>query len=159
MEHCQREVDKTALDKEVVKKLKELFLAKGYPEQSLKTFVPFTFTFNDTTFNLILPLIVEVKERCILLCHYKSSVRGLLSFEREALALARVFSSPPPKYALLTNLEMFILIDVRSGKYEIGGFEKILDYNQNILLVQPFDDAFFDPNVERRLLYLYLSSG
>jgi hypothetical protein len=159
MEHCPREVDKTTLDKEVVKKLKELFLVKGYPEQSLKTFVLFTFTFNDTTFNLILPLIVELKERCILLCHYKSSVRGLLSFEREALALARMFSSPPPKYALLTNLETFILIDVRSGKYEIGGFEKIPDYNQNILLAQPFDDAFFDPNVEKRLLYLYLSSG
>jgi hypothetical protein len=159
MEHCPREIDKTSLDKEVTKNLKELFLAKAYPEHSLKTFVSFTFTFNDTTFNLILPLIVELKERCILLCHYKSSVRGLLSFEREALALARVFSSPPPKYALLTNLQMFVLIDVKSGKYEIGGVEKIPDYNPNILLDEPFDDAFFDPNIEKRLLYLYLSGG
>jgi len=159
MEHCPRKVDKTPLDKGVAEKLKELFLAKGYPEHSLKTFVSFTFTFNDTTFNLILPLIVELKERCILLCYYKSSVRGLLSFEREALALARVFSSPPPKYALLTNLQMFVLIDVKSGKYEIGGVEKIPDYNPNILLAEPFDDAFFDPNVEKRLLYLYLSGG
>jgi hypothetical protein len=159
MEHCPRKVDKTPLDKEVAKNLKELFLAKGYPEYSLKTFVPFTFTFNDTTFNLILPLIVELKERYILLCHYKSSTRGLLSFEREALALARLCSSPPPKYALLTNLQMFVLIDVRSGKHEIGGVEKIPDYNPNVLLAQPFDDAFFDPNIEKRLLYLYLSGG
>jgi hypothetical protein len=159
MEHCPRKVDKTPLDKGVAEKLKELFLAKGYPEHSLKTFVPFTFTFNDATFNLILPLIVELKERCILFCHYKSSVRGLLSFERETLALARVFSSPPPKYALLTNLQMFALIDVKSGKYEIGGVEKIPDYNPTMLLAQPFDDAFFDPNVEKRLLYLYLSGG
>jgi hypothetical protein len=159
MEPCPRKVDKTSLDKEVAKKLKELFLAKGYPEHSLKTYVPFSFTFNDATFNLILPLIVELKEWYILLCHYKSSVRGLLSFEREALALARVFSSPPPRHALLTNLQMFVLIDVRSGKYEIGGFEKIPDYNPNVLLAQPFDDPFFDPNIEKRLLYLYLSGG
>jgi len=159
MEHCPRKVDKTPLDKEVAKNLKELFLAKSYPEYSLKTFVPFTFTFNDTTFNLILPLIVELKERYILLCHYKSSTRGLLSFEREALALARLFSSPPPKYALLTNLQMFALIDVRSGKHEIGGVEKIPDYNPTMLLAPPFDEPFFDPNIEKRLLYLYLSGG
>jgi hypothetical protein len=159
MEHCPRKVDKTPLDKEVAKNLKELFLAKGYPEYSLKTFVPFTFTFNDTTFNLILPLIVELKERYILLCHYKSSTRGLLSFEREALALARLFSSPPPKYALLTNLQMFALIDVRSGKHEIGGVEKIPYYNPTMLLAPPFDEPFFDPNIEKRLLYLYLSGG
>jgi hypothetical protein len=159
MEHCSRKVDKTSFDKEVAKNLKELFLAKGYPEYSLKTFVPFTFTFNDTTFNLILPLIVELKERYILLCHYKSSTRGLLSFEREALALARLFSSPPPKYALLTNLQMFALIDVRSGKHEIGGVEKIPYYNPTMLLAPPFDEPFFDPNIEKRLLYLYLSGG
>ena len=159
MEHCPRKVDKTSVDKEIAKKIKELFLAKGYPEHSLKTYVPFSFNFNDATFNFILPLIVELKETCILLCHYKSSVRGLLSFEREALALARIFSSPPPRYALLTNLQMFVLIDVRSGKYEIGGFEKIPDYNPNISLAQPFEYAFFDPNIEKRLLYLYLSGG
>jgi len=158
MEHCSRKVDKTSLDEEVAKKLKDLFSAKGYPEDSLKTLVPFTFSFNDQTFSLVLPLIVELQGKCFLLCHYRPSVRGLLSFEREALALARLFSSPPPRYALLTNLQMFALIDVRSGKYEIGGAEKIPDYNPSILELS-FLQPFYDSNIEKRLLYLYLSGG
>ncbi len=158
MEHCPRKVDRTPLDKEVANKLKELFLVKGYPEDALKTLVPFTFSFNDATFDLILPLIVELQERCLLLCYYKVAVRGLLSFEREALALARLFSSPPPRYALLTNLQVFVLIDVRSGKYELGGIEKIPDYNPN-LLEEASNELFFDPKIEERLLYLYLSGG
>jgi hypothetical protein len=60
-------------------------------------------------------------------------------------------------HACRSTLEDPPLIDVKSGKYEIGGVEKIPDYNPTMLLAQPFDDAFFDPNVEKRLLYLYLS--
>ena len=159
MEHCQRPTYKTDFDEKVVRTLKDLFLAKGYPEDSLRSFVPFAFIYNEKTFELILPLIVELNCKCVMICYFKPSLSGLLSFEREALALARIFSSPPPRYALLTNLKSFVFIDVKSGKGNVGGAENIPDYQPDLLERLDYVNFILNLDVEKRLLYLYLSGG
>ncbi len=138
---------------------------RAYPKESIKTSIPFQINLKDRIFSLNLPLLVETENLPALIVYYKPSLHGLFSFEREALALGRVFSLPPPIYVLLTNLVNFILIDVESGKSKSGTSEVIPSFKDLVTMIKKRaelkrNEIFgYKLENEKKILTLYLSSG
>lgn len=153
MEISRNEISKNLIYEE----LKKLFLEKGYPEKNLFFENKLPFQYQNLSFELTLDLLVKT-ERTLLILKYHPSKGGLSSFERPLLALTRIFFNPLPFYAVLTNLEHFILIEVlpqktyRGDKELLPTFEALRNY-------QTPSEKPFNLELERKILVLYLSGG
>jgi hypothetical protein len=137
--------------------LKELFKSKGYPENLFLENQPISFSYNTLNFTLEIPLIIKENQQVYFLVDYKPQER-LSFFERGILALARLFFSPLPYFGLVTNLKTFALIDLYEFKVTKGTADLIPDY-QSLLLYQPSQPKAFKPELEKKILAIYLSGG
>jgi hypothetical protein len=137
--------------------LKTLFLQKGYPEESFQLKKELFFSYQGLSFELELPLVIE-KEQTLLIVNYHPSKGGLSSFERPLLAIARIFFNPLPYFALLTNLQTFILIEVYPQITLRGDSELIPNYASLLKYTPPFFKSF-KKEFEEKILALHLSGG
>ncbi|MEZ0344619.1 MAG: hypothetical protein ABWJ99_07480 [Caldimicrobium sp.] len=141
----------------ILEHLKALFLSKGYPEKLLQWKKTLFFNYNNLEFAIQLTLIIEEK-RPLLILYYHPSTRGLSSFERPLLSIARLLFNPPPYFAVLTNLKDFIFIEVYPQKIKKGGEELLPDY-ETLKEYQPSFEKPYNKNIEERILAFYLSGG
>lgn len=153
MEISRNEIPKNLIYEE----LKKLFLEKGYPEKNLSFENKLLFQYQGLTFEITLDLLVKT-ERIPLILKYHPSKGGLSSFERPLLALTRIFFNPLPFYAVLTNLEHLILIEVIPQKIYRGDKE-ILPTFEALRNYQAPSEKPFNLEIERKILAFYLSGG
>lgn len=153
MEPGSKEISKEL----VFNHLKLLFLKKGFPENILIWDKSFYFTYNHLEFEIEITLVVGEK-RPLLILYYHPSKRGLSSFERPLLSIARLLFNPQPYFAILTNLQDYILIEVYPQNFKRGGEEIIPDY-QTLIKYRPPLERPFNKTIEEKILAFYLSSG
>ncbi|PMP63407.1 MAG: hypothetical protein C0197_02645 [Caldimicrobium thiodismutans] len=153
MEISSKEISKDL----ILSHLKTLFFKKGYPENFLFWEKIFYFNYNNLEFTVEITLVVEEK-RPLLILNYHSSKLGLASFERPTLSIARLFFNPLPYFAVLTNLQNYILLEVYPQKIKKGGEELIPDY-KTIRSYQPPFEKPFNKDIEEKILAFYLSGG
>lgn len=153
MEISSKEVSKELIHNHI----KALLLKKGYPANLFQWKKTFPFTYNGLTFEVELPLVLE-DDKPLLILYYHPSKRGLTSFERPLLSIARLFFSPPPYFAVLTNLEDYILIEVYPQIIKRGGEEVFPDY-ESLMRYQPPFEKPYNKSVEEKILAFYLSGG
>jgi len=137
--------------------LKELFLSKGYSEKMFlwDTIIPFSY--NSLHFEVRIPLIIKKEPKIYFLVDYKP-LEKLTFFERGLLAVARLFFSPLPYFAIVTNLKEVALIDLYDFKVKKGSLELIPSYAQ-IKDYSPPEPKKFNPELEKKILAVYLSGG
>ncbi len=138
--------------------LKNIFLKKGYPESSLILSSSFSFSYGKLNFHIEIPLTVKTNGKVMMVVDYKPSRGGLTSFERGLLALARVLFNPVPAYALLTNFTDYILIETLPVKFIRGNEDLIPSYSRLLSYRAPFEKPF-KPDLEKKILAIYLSGG
>jgi len=153
MEISTKEISKDLIYQE----LKSLFLEKGYPERFLFWDLNYPFSYEGLNFEVNLDLLVK-EEAPLLILKYHPSKGGLASFERPLLAFARLIFQPLPSLAVLTNLEHFILIEVKPRLFSRGGRELLPDF-ESLKKYQASFERPFNPEVERKILAFYLSGG
>lgn len=141
----------------ILEQLKNLFLQRGYPEESLQLKNKFSFSCKGLSFEIELPLIVRT-EKILLIANYHPSIGGLSSFERPLLAIARIFFDPLPYFALLTNLQSFILMEVYPQRISRGEPDIIPPYELLLSYTPPFMKPF-KREFEEKILALHLSGG
>lgn len=144
-------------EKEVIERLYSLFLEKGYPLEALHKEVRIAFSLADLTFEIFLPLVVK-KEKPILITYYEPSLRGLSCAERPLISIARLFFDPLPYFAILTNLQNYIKIEVPSQRITKGGKEIIPTF-EVLNNYTPTTAKPFKRDLEEKILALYLSGG
>ena len=137
--------------------LKNLLKEKGYPEKCILERNEVKFSYKELEFEISIPLVIKNNSNTLLIVEYKPQENLTIS-ERGMIALARVLFSPPPYFALITNLKDFVLINVytyekeKGGKEIIPNFEKLKNYNPP--MIKPFK-----PEIEKKILAIYLSGG
>ncbi len=152
------EYGREALSQELIlEQLKKLFLQRGYPEESLQIKNQFFFSCKGLSFEIELPLIVRA-EKTLLIVNYHPSIGGLSSFERPLLAIARIFFDPLPYFALLTNLQTFVCIEVYPQMVSRGEPDIIPPYEVLLSYTPPFVKPF-KREFEEKILALHLSGG
>lgn len=152
------EIGSEAFSKKLIlNSLKDLFLKKGFPQELLNWERIFLFKYQNLEFEVELTLTIE-ERRPLLILNYHPSKRGLSSFERPLLAIARLFFTPPPYFAFLTNLSHFIMIEVYPQRITSGGPELIPEYETLKTYLPPFEKPF-KREVEEKILAFYLSGG
>ncbi len=137
--------------------LKNTFLNLGYPEELFIEDLKLDFSYNSLKFEVTLPLIIKEKDQVYFLVDYKPQ-KNLHFFERGMLALARLFFSPLPYYAIITNLEVFALIDLYEFKVIKNGKEVIPRY-EDVKKHSPPPPKGFKEDLEKKILAIYLSGG
>lgn len=147
-----------ALPKEVLISLKELFYKKGYPENTLSFEKAYFFSVEGLSFAVTLATVVSYEGKTMLILDYQPSKRGLSSFERPLLAIARLFFDPLPYFALLTNLSDFICIEVYCHKIKKGSSELLPEY-KDLLTYTPPTLKTYKKEIEEKILAFYLSGG
>jgi hypothetical protein len=159
MEAGKKEVSlETLTPEKVALILKEIFLKRGYPEDALLLSQVFTFSYGKLRFHIEVPLMVKTNSKVLMVVDYKPSQKGLTSFERGLLALARVLFDPVPVYALLTNFSDYILIETLPVKFIRGNEDLIPSYSGLLSYRAPFEKPF-KPELEKKILAIYLSGG
>ncbi len=137
--------------------LKEIFKAKGYPENSFLENQIISFSYNNLRFTIEIPLIIKENNQVYFLVDYKP-MEKLSFFERGVLALARLFFKPLPYFGLVTNLKTFALIDLYNFNITKGEKNIIPTYDV-ILSYSPGFSKEFKPDLEKKILVIYLSGG
>ncbi len=137
--------------------LKEIFKAKGYPKNSFLENQIISFSYNNLNFTIEIPLIIKENNQVYFLVDYKP-MEKLSIFERGILALARLFFKPLPYFGLITNLEEFVLINLYDFNVTKGKKDIIPDYDF-ILSYSPKTSKEFKPDLEKKILAIYLSGG
>ncbi len=137
--------------------LKSIFLKKGYPENSFKETQHFRFSYKDLKFNFEIPLIIEKDSQVLFIVDYKPQKKLTVS-ERGFIALARIFFTPLPYFGVITNFQEFILINFYTAKIQKGNEDIIPDFTffENY---KPEELKPFKPEIEKRILAIYLSGG
>ncbi|MFN3568333.1 MAG: hypothetical protein ACK4UR_05445, partial [Caldimicrobium sp.] len=138
--------------------LKNLFLQKGYPENTIILQQKYYFSCNELSFSFYLLLIVIYQEKYLLILDYHPSKRGLSHLKRPLIAIARLFFNPPPYYAILTNREDFYCIEIYPMTIKKGSSEVIPNFTE-LLSYKPLETRGFRREVEEKILAFYLSGG
>ncbi|MBO8144060.1 MAG: type I restriction enzyme HsdR N-terminal domain-containing protein [Thermodesulfobacterium sp.] len=137
--------------------LKNILKEKGYPEKCFLEEKKIKFSYKKLDFEISIPLIIRNNSNTLLIVDYKPQENLSIS-ERGIIALARVLFSPPPYFALITNFRDFVLINVYTQEKERGGkdiipeFIKLKNYKTEIT-------KSFNPEIEKKILAIYLSGG
>jgi len=147
-----------ALPQKVIITLKELFYQKGYPENSLFFEPIYFFSLGELSFEFSLAAVVNFDSKPLLILDYHPSQRGLSSFERPLLSIARLFFDPLPYFAFLTNLSDFICIEVYTPKI-LKGTSEILPNFKDLLAYTPPPLKPYKREIEEKILAFYLSGG
>ncbi len=137
--------------------LKNLFKHKGYPEELFLEKNNIFFSYNKLSFEIFIPLILRDNSQTLFIVDYKPQENLALS-ERGLIALARVFFDPLPYFVLITNLKDFILIDPYTGEKKKGD-EKIIPEFETLKNYTPEPAKKFKPEIEKKILAIYLSGG
>lgn len=153
MEDCPR-----PLSKKIKEIIKEVLLAKGYPEKVLFYDKTFNLSIQTLSFELTLPVVINHERKTLVIFDYHPSIGGLASYERPLLAIARLFFNPPPYFAILTNLTDYICIEIYRNKILKGRADIIPDFNE-LLSYTPPPLKSFQREMEEKLLALYLSGS
>lgn len=137
--------------------LKNIFKEKGYPENFFLENQKLFFSYKNLTFDIYLPLILKTDSQILFIVDYKPQENLTIS-ERGIVALARILFNPPPYFSLITNLKYFILIDTYTAKKKKGGKEIIPDF-ESLKNYKPHITKTFKPEIEKKILAIYLSGG
>lgn len=137
--------------------LKNILKRLGYPEECIFEKQKFSFSYKDLVFDLSIPLIIKFNFQNFLIIDYKPQ-ENLSVAERGITSLARVLFNPPPYFALITNLKEFILVNVYTGDKKKGG-KKIIPKFTTLKNYKPETTKSFNPEIERKILAIYLIGG
>ncbi|MFN4196395.1 MAG: hypothetical protein ACK4FM_00085 [Caldimicrobium sp.] len=152
------EDSRSQISEESITFLKNLFLQKSYPENTIILQQKYQFTWNELSFSFSLPLIIIYQEKCLLILDYHPSKRSLGHLERPLVAIARLFFNPSPNFAILTNGEDFHLIEVYPLRIKKGKSEIIPTFSE-LLSYKPSETKSFSKEVEEKILAFYLCDG
>ena len=137
--------------------LKNIFKEKGYPENFFLENQKLFFSYKNLTFDIYLPLILKTDSQILFIVDYKPQENLTIS-ERGIVALARILFNPPPYFSLITNLKYFVLIDTYTAEKKKGGKEIIPDF-ESLKNYKPHITKLFKPEIEKKILAIYLSGG
>ncbi|QER41614.1 hypothetical protein F1847_02215 [Thermodesulfobacterium sp. TA1] len=141
----------------VLENLVSIFKTLGYPESLFIFNFKLSFSLSGINHELILPLIIQEKDQTYFWVDYKPQT-FLSCFERGFLSLARLLTNPLPYFGIITNLTEFILIDFYVYKTYKGKTEIIPHYTE-IKTYSPSPAKPFNPEIETKILNLYLKGG
>ncbi|NPA40182.1 MAG: hypothetical protein GXO57_07050 [Thermodesulfobacteria bacterium] len=137
--------------------LKKIFVEKGYPESFFVWNTVIPFSYNSLHFEVKIPLVIKENSKIYFLVDYKP-LEKLTFFERGILAVARLFFSPLPYFAIVTNLKEFALIDLHEFNVKKGDISIVPEY-RGIKDYIPPQPKKFKPELEKKILAVYLSGG
>lgn len=129
----------------------------NYPKDLIFYDFPIVFPYRNTLSKVIFPVTIKEVNHMYLLFYLKPQ-KTLSCFERALLALARLYINPLPHFGIITNLFNFILIDFYTGHVSRGGIDLIPRFEifSQRKTLKPKD---FNPEIEKKILTLYLEGG
>jgi len=145
------------ISKEEISKVKDFLLKKGYPEKFLEEEVVIPFSYNNLNFEVYLPVIVRDSDKVYMIVDYKPQER-LHVFERGLIAIGRLFFRKLPYFALVTNLKDFVLVNIPEVKVTKGK-EDVVPSWEDLKSFKVFNTKPFKPELEKKILAVYLSGG
>lgn len=129
----------------------------NYPKDLILFNFSITFPYKNTLSKVVFPITIRDLNHIYLIVYLKPQ-KTLNCFERALLSLARLYIRPLPHFGTITNLVNFVLIDFYTGNVSRGGIDLIprfeIFFKRNTL--KPKD---FDPEIEKKILTLYLEGG